>query len=49
VQDPLAEMLLAGDVRDGSTVKISASKDGLTFNGKKPPSIDEDEDLVETV
>jgi ATP-dependent Clp protease ATP-binding subunit ClpB len=49
VQDPLAEMLLAGDVRDGSTVKISAGKDGLTFNGKKPPSIDEDEDLVETV
>ncbi|RFC67641.1 MULTISPECIES: ATP-dependent chaperone ClpB [Mesorhizobium] len=37
VQDPLAEMLLAGDVQDGSTVKISAGKDGLTFNGKKPP------------
>ncbi len=34
VQDPLAEMILAGDVRDGSTVKISAGKGGLTFNGK---------------
>jgi ATP-dependent Clp protease ATP-binding subunit ClpB len=34
VQDPLAEMILAGDVRDGATVKISAGKNGLTFNGK---------------
>jgi ATP-dependent Clp protease ATP-binding subunit ClpB len=34
VQDPLAEMILAGDVRDGSTVKISAGKSGLAFNGK---------------
>ena len=43
VQDPLAEMILAGDVRDGSAVKISAGKDGLTFNGKKPAMVDEDE------
>ncbi|MDH2384119.1 ATP-dependent chaperone ClpB [Bradyrhizobium sp. CER78] len=43
VQDPLAEMLLAGDVRDGSTVQVSSGKDGLTFNGKavKPPDDDE--------
>ncbi|MHC6153994.1 ATP-dependent chaperone ClpB [Bradyrhizobium elkanii] len=43
VQDPLAEMLLAGDVRDGSTVQISSGKDGLTFNRKtvKPPDEDE--------
>ncbi|MGY4229189.1 hypothetical protein ACVMIH_006550 [Bradyrhizobium sp. USDA 4503] len=36
-------MLLAGDVRDGSTVQISSGKDGLTFNGKtvKPPDEDE--------
>ncbi|GAA3847712.1 ATP-dependent chaperone ClpB [[Pseudomonas] carboxydohydrogena] len=34
VQDPLAEMILAGDVHDGATVKISAGKSGLTFNGK---------------
>ncbi|MTV12257.1 MULTISPECIES: ATP-dependent chaperone ClpB [Bradyrhizobium] len=48
VQDPLAEMLLAGDVRDGEKIKISAAKDGLSFNGKKAPTVDE-EDEVETV
>lgn len=25
-------------------MKISAGKDGLTFNGRKPPVVDEDED-----
>jgi ATP-dependent Clp protease ATP-binding subunit ClpB len=34
VQDPLAEMILAGTVKDGETVTISAGKQGLTFNGK---------------
>ncbi|HZP75936.1 MAG TPA: ATP-dependent chaperone ClpB [Pseudolabrys sp.] len=34
VQDPLAEMILAGSVKDGDTVKLSAGKQGLTFNGK---------------
>jgi len=29
VQDPLAEMILAGDVLDGATVHISAGPDGL--------------------
>jgi len=33
VQDPLAEMLLDGKVHDGETVKITADKDGLMFNG----------------
>jgi ATP-dependent Clp protease ATP-binding subunit ClpB len=33
VQDPLAEMILEGKIRDGETVKVSAGKDGLTFNG----------------
>jgi ATP-dependent Clp protease ATP-binding subunit ClpB len=33
VQDPLAEMLLEGKVHDGETVKITAAKDGLLFNG----------------
>jgi ATP-dependent Clp protease ATP-binding subunit ClpB len=42
VQDPLAEMMLAGDVRDNSTVKISTGKDGLTFNGKTVNTADED-------
>jgi ATP-dependent Clp protease ATP-binding subunit ClpB len=34
VQDPLAEMILAGQVKDGDKVVISAGKQGLTFNGK---------------
>jgi ATP-dependent Clp protease ATP-binding subunit ClpB len=34
VQDPLAEMILAGTVKDGEKVSISADKQGLTFNGK---------------
>ncbi len=34
VQDPLAEMILAGSVKDGEKVTISAGKQGLTFNGK---------------
>jgi len=33
VQDPLAEMVLAGKIRDGETVKIAAGKDGLMFDG----------------
>ncbi|MGY4229686.1 ATP-dependent Clp protease ATP-binding subunit ClpB [Bradyrhizobium sp. USDA 4503] len=43
VQDPLAEMILSGDVRDGSEVKLSATKAGLTFNGKKPENAAADE------
>jgi ATP-dependent Clp protease ATP-binding subunit ClpB len=34
IQDPLAEQVLAGTVRDGDKVKISVDKQGLTFNGK---------------
>jgi ATP-dependent Clp protease ATP-binding subunit ClpB len=33
VQDPLAELLLEGKIHDGETVKITAGKDGLMFNG----------------
>jgi ATP-dependent Clp protease ATP-binding subunit ClpB len=36
VQDPLAEMILAGDVKDGDRVVISAEGNVLTFNGKAP-------------
>ncbi|MBN8981501.1 MAG: ATP-dependent chaperone ClpB [Rhizobiales bacterium] len=32
VQDPLAEMILAGKIHDGETVNVSAGKDGLFFN-----------------
>jgi ATP-dependent Clp protease ATP-binding subunit ClpB len=34
VQDPLAEMILAGTIKDGEKVTISGDKLGLTFNGK---------------
>ena len=33
VQDPLAEMILAGKIKDGETVVVSGDKLGLTFNG----------------
>ena len=32
VQDPLAELILSGAIKDGETVTISAGKKGLTFN-----------------
>jgi len=34
VQDPLAEMILAGTIKDGEKVTVSSGKQGLTFNGK---------------
>ncbi|WP_041344703.1 ATP-dependent chaperone ClpB [Nitrobacter winogradskyi] len=40
VQDPLAEMILAGAVRDGDRVVISARDGVLTFNGEAPPAAD---------
>jgi ATP-dependent Clp protease ATP-binding subunit ClpB len=33
VQDPLAELILAGKIKDGDKVVISAGKQGLVFNG----------------
>jgi ATP-dependent Clp protease ATP-binding subunit ClpB len=34
LQDPLAEMLLAGDVRDGETITVSAGTDGLIIGDR---------------
>ncbi|HEY4927148.1 MAG TPA: ATP-dependent chaperone ClpB [Roseiarcus sp.] len=34
VQDPLAQMLLGGELADGATIKIGASQGALTINGK---------------
>jgi len=34
VQDPLAEMILSGQVKDGEKIVLSAGKQGLAFNGK---------------
>jgi ATP-dependent Clp protease ATP-binding subunit ClpB len=33
VQDPLAELILSGKVKDGEKVEISAGRQGITFNG----------------
>src|SRR6202020_2986911 len=35
VQDPLAQMLLAGELPDGSTIKLGASHGNLTINGRE--------------
>jgi len=34
LQNPLAELILKGDVSDGETVTVAAGPDGLTLNGK---------------
>jgi ATP-dependent Clp protease ATP-binding subunit ClpB len=34
VQDPLAELILSGKIKDGEKVVISAGRDGLKFNGE---------------
>ena len=34
VQDPLAELILSGRIKEGERVTISAGKSGLTFNGR---------------
>ena len=44
VQDPLAEMLLGGEIHDGASVKISANKVGITFNGKNVKIPDEEDE-----
>jgi len=34
LQNPLAQMILAGAVKDGDTVRIGAGEKGLTINGE---------------
>jgi ATP-dependent Clp protease ATP-binding subunit ClpB len=34
VQDPLAELILSGRIKDGEKVVITAGKQGLKFNGE---------------
>ena len=38
LQDELAEMILAGDVRDGSEITVSAGSDGLIVGDRVAPS-----------
>ena len=44
LQDPLAQLLLGGDILDGAHVKVSVGKNGLLINGH---SFDADDDLME--
>jgi ATP-dependent Clp protease ATP-binding subunit ClpB len=34
VQDPLAELILAGRVKDGDTVKLTVRDGGISINGE---------------
>jgi ATP-dependent Clp protease ATP-binding subunit ClpB len=34
LQDPLAEMILGGEIKDGETVKVSATSEGLTVGAR---------------
>ena len=34
LQDPLAEMLLAGDLKDGTVIPVSASGEGLLIGDR---------------
>ena len=38
LQDPLAELLLSGEVLDGDTIKVTAGPDGLVIGGHVSPS-----------
>jgi len=44
LQDPLAQLLLAGDIQDGAHVKVTVGKKGLVINGH---SFDADDDLMD--
>jgi ATP-dependent Clp protease ATP-binding subunit ClpB len=44
LQDPLAQLLLAGDIADGAHVKVSVGKKGLLINGH---SFDTDDDMMD--
>jgi len=45
LQDPLAQMLLEGKISDGSKIKVSAGKSGLTINGVEFAAAPDDLDL----
>src|SRR5260370_21915650 len=40
LQDPLSEMILAGEIQDGDRVVVSVEGNVLTFNGKPPQTPD---------
>jgi ATP-dependent Clp protease ATP-binding subunit ClpB len=52
VQDPLAEMILAGEIADGQTVAISADRSGILIDGRavgKRRKLEEEHDEPGTV
>jgi len=48
LQDPLAQLLLEGKILDGSHVKVSTGKNGLTVNGAEFAASDDDVDIDHT-
>ena len=42
LEDPMAEEIIRGDLREGETISISAKDDKLEFTQKKAPAKDED-------
>ncbi|MEI9989807.1 MAG: ATP-dependent chaperone ClpB [Rhizomicrobium sp.] len=48
LQDPLAQMLLEGKILDGSKVKVSVGKNGLTVNGVEFATSEDDVDIDHT-
>jgi len=45
LQDPLAQLLLEGKILDGSKVKVSAGKNGLSINGVEFAALDDDAEI----
>jgi ATP-dependent Clp protease ATP-binding subunit ClpB len=48
LQDPLAQLLLEGKILDGSKVKVSTGKHGLTVDGKEFATGEDDVDIDHT-
>ena len=46
IQDPLAQLLLQGNIVDGAKITVSATKQGLTIDGKTFDAVDESLDAV---
>ena len=42
LQDPLAQLILEGKITDGANVKVSASKTGLTLDGKEFDAVNDE-------
>jgi ATP-dependent Clp protease ATP-binding subunit ClpB len=45
LQDPLAELLLSGEVKDGDTVSVTAGPEGLSVGGHSAAARPEEKPL----